>query len=408
MKNLPSHLKRDFSVTRNEIMFIIPLLIIPDALWMSLKLGQGKLSFVSLIYILVFCYLSRYNLFKKIAFSKPLLIWATLTLYHLINASIKHVPEINSVDYLCGIKCYASICIFTFFLSQKAKFSFKAVFYSLLVWLVIAIMTGGYTAGERLRGDGFVSVSLGKCSALMAIAGIYWCIMMSSSVVTLAYRMAFPILVIILAQTRNAFGMVCVMLMGYYYSIVMRCRLTANRLVLSIFVFAIAMSSVLYVMDNTGLGNRFNSDIEDVGLETYKEQYETGTAFDYVAGERIIYYATGWEIFKNHPWTGIGLDNYQNYMGGNFPMHVEYMKHLAEGGIIAAVLWLMFIASLCHVIIKTKIPKPKKSMAWFTLATILFTFLFSVGYEQERQMILYGIILSMVYPSKGNFFNTIK
>ena len=139
MKNLPSHLKRDFSVTRNEIMFIIPLLIIPDALWMSLKLGQGRLSFVSLIYILVFCYLSQYGLFKKIAFSKPLLIWATLTLYHLINASIKHVPEFNFVDYLCGIKCYASICIFTFFLSQKLNFHSKRRFILFLYGLLLRL-----------------------------------------------------------------------------------------------------------------------------------------------------------------------------------------------------------------------------------------------------------------------------
>jgi O-antigen ligase len=210
--------------------------------------------------------------------------------------------------------------------------------------------------------------------------------------------------VIILAQSRNAFGMVCIMLMGYYHSVIMKYKPAIKQLVMIPLVLIFLVISVRYVINTTGLGARFLNDIEEVEEETYKTQYQTGTAFDYVVGERIVYYATGWEIFKNHLWTGIGLDNYKNYMGGKFPMHVEYMKHLAEGGIIATFFWIAFLISLLRVIIKTKIPFMGKSMAYFTFGAILFTCMFSVNYGQERQMILYGIILSMSYPSAGNFF----
>lgn len=399
---------RNISSIANEVPIhsILALMVIPDILWKILNLGQGSLSVISVIYIGIFVYLSEYRRFRKIAISIPLLIWLALTFYHLINASIKHVPEINYVDYLRGLKCYASICIFTFLLSIDAKRTFKGLFYTLAVWLVAAFLITGYTAGHRLNGEKVIAVSFGKNAALMAIAGIYWSIIVRESIFTIAYKLVFPVLVIILAQARNAFGMVGIMFIGYYYSMVMKCKMNVKQIILVIFLFVLSMIFIDYIMNNTGLGDRFNHDFEEVAQDTYKAQHETGTAFDYVAGERIIYYVTGWEIFMKHPWTGIGLDNYQNYMRGNYPMHVEYMVHLAEGGIIAAILWLSFIASLIWIIVKTKIPKPKKSLAWVTFGAILFACLFSVMYETELSMAFYGIIISMAYPSAGNFFNT--
>lgn len=397
---------RLFQISELEVCVIVPLLIFPSLIWILLNLGQGILSFVSIIYIIFYLYFLTNYRFRKIAFSWPLCIWLILTAYHLVNASLKEVPEINYVDYLRGFKCYASICIFTLFFSQKANITFKVIFYSLLVWQLIVLCFAEYSPGERLSINGIVSVTIGKNAAIMATAGIFWSIMERKNIKTVVYKVIFPVIIILLAQTRNAFGFVLIMLMGYYYSEVMKCKLTIKHLILSLICVIFAFFSLSVMIENTGLGDRFSDDFKKVNENTYKTTYQTGTIFDYVVGERIIYYYTGWEIFMKHPWTGIGLDNYQNYMQGAYPMHVEYMTHLAEGGIIAATLWMLFIISLFVVISRAKISKQKKSMAYFTMGAIIFTCFFSVMYEQELQMMLYAIILSINYPSRGNFFNT--
>ena len=144
-------------------------------------------------------------------------------------------------------------------------------------------------------------------------------------------------------------------------------------------------------MDETGLGARIQDDIEEAGLS---ELYSTGTFFDYIAGERIYYYVVGAEIFKEHALTGIGLQNFKSYTGGNYPMHVEWLVHLAEGGIIAFVLYLTFLLLLFVTILRSNEIMPMKFMRYFTLCVILFSAFFASSYGQEKPVILYSIILS--------------
>ena len=158
------------------------------------------MSFVSIIYIIFYLYFLTNYRFRKIAFSWPLCIWLILTAYHLVNASLKEVPEINYVDYLRGFKCYASICIFTLFFSQKANITFKVIFYSLLVWQLIVLCFAEYSPGERLSINGIVSVTIGKNAAIMATAGIFWSIMERKNIKTVVYKVIFPVIIILLAS----------------------------------------------------------------------------------------------------------------------------------------------------------------------------------------------------------------
>lgn len=385
----------------NLIFVIVPLMIYPNLLWRILNLGQGRLSFVSLIYIMVFVFLLCDNRrFFKIAFSWPMIIWAILTFYHLINATLKNVPEINYVDYLRGIKVYSSICIFTFFLSINAKKTFKVVYYNLGLWLFLAFLVTGYSSGQRLSGDIVIAVEFGKLSALMAIMGLYWKSMENEHLPSLLLKLAYPVVFVLLSQSRNAFGMIIIMFIGYYYTVVMRCKISIKQFVGALIVGGVLLLSVKSVVDHTGLGDRFVDDIESAEVRAYR----SGTFLDYITGERLIYYVNGIAIFMEHPLTGIGLDNYQNYINGDYPMHVEYFVHLAEGGLIAAFLWAIFIIILFMIVQRSHIPKTRKTMAQFTLFTVLFTCLFSVMYKNELNMILFGLILSIDYPSEGNYF----
>ena len=383
------------------ICLIVPLMIFPELLWRILNLGQGRLSFVSLIYIIIFLLLLSANRrFSQIAFSRPMMIWALLTIYHLINATLKNVPEINYVDYLRGMKIYSSICIFTFFYSLSAKKTFKVVFYNLGIWLIIAFLITGYSSGERLSGDKVIAVEFGKFSALMAINGLYWASMENEKFSSLMLKLFFPILFVFLSQSRNGFGMIIIMFLGYYYAAVMKCKISFKHLVGALIVVGALLFSINFVMEHSGLGSRISNDVELADTRSYR----TGTFLDYVAGERLIYYVNGIAIFMEHPMTGIGLDNYQNYINGDYPMHVEYFVHLAEGGLIAAFLWGLYILTLFKIIIKAHTIKSQKTMAIFTMFTILFTCLFTVMYNGELNMLLFGLVLSIAYPSSRNYY----
>ena len=389
-------------------MLVLFLLLFMDILYSVFIEKQGRFSFVSLVYICIFIYFFPRKRFREIAWSWPMVIWLLLTFYHLINATIKHVPEINFVDYLRGLKIYASICIYTFLFSNDTKKAVQTVFLLLGAWLLFALILTGYTVGTRLNGTKVIAVMFGKGASLMAIMAIYLAAIRRESIYRLSIRLFFPILIILLAQARNAFGMVVIMFAGYYYAVVMRCKMKFKQLILLCTFCVFFLVSVDYVIANTGLGMRIQNDIESVDESLYRDQYLTGTFFDYIVGERIVYYVTGWEIFISHPITGIGLDNYQDYIQGNYPMHVEYMVHLAEGGIIAFILWISFNLLLIIFIMRTETDKKQKALLVFTFISILFTCAFSVMYDNEMTIMLYGLLLSINYPSFGNFFNKRK
>lgn len=384
---------RNSTSIKNKLKVIVPLLVLPWVLWICLGMGSGILSVVSLIYIAVFLYLCKDCRFQRIAKSWPLIIWISLTAYHLVNASLKQVPEIDFVDYLRGFKVYASICIFTFFFVVDFKSTLKQLILWLGIWLLIAFHFTDYTPGARLSGK-IIAVQFGKIAAIMAICSIYLAAVRKYTIKHLLLMLLWPLLFISLSQTRNAFGMVVIQLLGYYYAFVMKGKMKIQWVFVSVLIAISLWISFGFVLENTGLGDRILSDIDSVEESKYREQFLTGTVFDYIAGERIEYYAIGWEIFNNYPITGIGLDNYQDFIKGKYPMHVEYMKHLAEGGIIAFILWIMFIVNLFRIVLNADDGKKWKFFRLFTLLTILFSCMYSVSYQNELSVILYSIILS--------------
>lgn len=383
-----THHRKDFTNV-----FIVFLLILSGLLFHITIGGPGRKSFTSLLYVAVFMNFLPNREFRKIAFSFPMLVWIVLAVYHTINAFIKHVPDFSFPDVLVRAKIYCSIVIFAYFLSKNFKKTLKYIFYALATWLTIGLLYVGYNPGERLAGEGLISVQFGKNAAVMGICGIYLTIFNYKQLICVAIRLMYPMLFIFLSQTRQALGMVAIQFVGFYYAFILRLKINFRSVALLAIGFFLAYNGYTYLMDETGLGTRIQDDIEEAGLS---EQYSTGTVFDYIAGERIYYYVVGAEIFKEHSLTGIGLENFKPYTGGEYPMHVEWMVHLAEGGIIAFVLYVCFLVMLFVTILGSNEKMPMKVMRFFTLCVILFSAFFASSYGQEIPVILYSIILSVI------------
>jgi len=374
--------------------FIVFLLLLSGLLFQLMVGGVGRKSFTSLLYIAVFLYYLPNRDFRKIALSSPMLVWIVLAVYHTTNAIIRHVPNFDLPDVLVRMKIYCSIVIFAYLLTKNFKGTLKYIFYALATWLTIGLFYAGYHSDERLAGEGLIAVQFGKSAAVMGICGIYLTIFNYKQLIWVILRLLYPMLFILLSQTRQALGMVTIQFIGYYFAFIMQLKINFRSIVLLAIGIFFAYNGYTYLMDETGLGTRIQDDIEEVDISHERELYSTGTSFDYIAGERIYYYVVGAEIFKEHPLTGIGLDNFKPYTGGDFPMHVEWMVHLAEGGIIAFVLYVTFLVLLFITILRSNGIMPMKVMRYFTLCVLLFSASFASSYEQEIPVILYSFILS--------------
>ena len=112
-------------------------------------------TIVSLIFITFFLiYWNKSKIFRKLSFSFPLIIWLLLTLFHCFNALSKHVPEVNVLDILHGIKIYVCICIFYFWGVIDFKKTIKILVSCFTIYLLISFIVcdfGGEDSGIRIR-----------------------------------------------------------------------------------------------------------------------------------------------------------------------------------------------------------------------------------------------------------------
>ena len=313
----------------------------------------------------------------------------------MVNAIVKQVPKYDFPDYLTRFKIYASICIFTYLFSLDFRHTLKLIFWSLALWLIACLFYVGFSIDSRLSGEGLNAVQIGKNAAMMGICGIYMCAYEKYKIKWVIIRVIYPLLFILLSQTRQAIAMVVIQAVGFYYSFIMNCKINMRSLVLVLFLSGAAIAGGTFVMESTNLGDRFQSDIDAVDHSRGREEYLTGTVFDYILGERIIYYAIGSEIFQENPLTGIGLTCYKSYTQGEFPMHVEWMVHLSEGGIIAFALYLIFLITIFLAIRNSGATLQEKMMRYSTLCVILFVNFFASSYAQEIPVIMYSLIISV-------------
>ena len=84
--------------------------------------------------------------------------------------------------------------------------------------------------------------------------------------------------------------------------------------------------------------------------------------------QRLDYWRTGFEIWKDHPIFGVGTDQFQRYAGlyrtpeqlkrdGVFVIpdksHNVLIDHFANGGLVVGLIWVAFIVSVFYVLVKS-------------------------------------------------------
>jgi hypothetical protein len=354
----------------------------------------GSYGITSVIFIIsVLNYISDKRI-KKIFLSWPLSIWLALTIYHYVNAQfIHHVPETNIVDLLHGLRLYSCIIIFVYFACIDYKGTVKLLLDAYIIKSAIVLLflfSGGYSAGERLTGAGASATGLGQNAALCCIFLVYYNSLVKLSILKNVQYLIIPLTVILLSQTRNALAMAVISIAMLQ---VVRISRVGKPVILTSLLTVISMvlvfGVVFYFLQDSALASRF---VEGSEYEDYK--LETGTVFDKIVGDRLIYYVLGWSFFLTSPLTGIGMWNYKYYTGGKYPLHSEYMVHLCEGGIIGSVLWLSFVFFIIYIIWRYIKIKEYKLCAISSVFVLLFCAIYAREFFEEVFYPPYALIIA--------------
>lgn len=360
----------------------------------------GNKTLISILYILVFIYYFRDFRFRRIVCSYPLLIWLLLTIYHSANAYFKQVPGVNYIDFVHGLKIYSCLAIFAFWgcvdFSKTISMLLNSFILMCLIMTVLLVAGGGIDGEERLSGAGYSATGVGQSAALIGIFLSYSIAIKKINIHKAALLYVIPVFIILLSQSRNSMMMLSLSIISsfFIYSCLKSGGISHRSIVMYLFFSIILLMILLPLFENTALAERF---ISGMNMEDSRTMslYGTGTLFDKIVGDRIVYYVLGWELFAENIWTGIGLWNFRVVTGGTYPLHSEYMVHLCEGGLVATVLWLMFVFYIIKAIYEYNGLIGIKLAAFFSVVIILFCALYTREFFSQIFYPVYGLIISL-------------
>lgn len=148
-----------------------------------------------------------------------------------------------------------------------------------------------------------------------------------------------------------------------------------------------------YVIEDTYLGERIIY-TQEQGEESNESEVK---ALNFL-GDRAIQYLLAWELFLEHPITGIGLRNFSVVADFPFVLHTEYMVQLCECGIIGSSLYLLFMGGLFVSVFRLKRSNVRLfSICLGGLLCMLFLNFTAWTYQGNAFFAMYGLILAVCY-----------
>ena len=205
---------------------------------------------------------------------------------------------------------------------------------------------------------------------------------------------------IFLLSTRKAFVGLFIIL--FFWLISKYKLLTLRRTPLLLLAFYVIYKIVLYVIENTEIGQRF------LLLEEENRFNTTDYGWLNILGDRAYYYIEGWKLFLEYPVFGIGLRNFKAVVEGDYVIHSEYMVQLCECGIVGTVLFIMFYFSLFRRIWVTR--RAAKWMFYSFISWMVFMLFMDITawtYQFSAYFVCFGIIIGVTKTAnlrKVSFF----
>lgn len=337
--------------------------------------GRGRL--VTLAIILGFIVnIFNNRQWKEFLLSKPIAIWFIWCVFVAINALVKGLELYQMLDgNLRNIfydqfffhEIFRQVVVMTIvyylYLSNKNATIKHIMFIFFTIGVMISL--GGSVNMESESGR--FQNELGNGGILMMVSFTFFLsfawVKGILNKTTLLALLTFTFVIILMSQTRKAFGGISIVILFMFLT-----RVKINKpqtWIILLLLFIICNYSFEYIIDNTGLGKRFVMS-EDTNL--------TNVPWLDFLGDRALHVYLGWFIWLDHPIFGVGLTNAPAYSKLPYVFHQEYIGQLAENGIIGFTLLFYFY----WFIGKNLIHRIKQDKSFYQLGIVCLGGFFSI------------------------------
>lgn len=349
-------------------------------------------------------YLRTNKHFRRIALGRLVFIWPCLMFYHFFNALYLGVPETNSTVFLNCIQTSVLLSFTVYAYVKNPGKCLQTLIYGFITFLLLCLSMGFLKADfdNRLSTNGIHTNQIGQCAGMLSLVAalIY---SKGRKRIRLYLIYAFVVAICLLTQSRNSIAIVAFSVLAFLFSVIRKIKWQYTVMII-IALFALSSYLSSYVAD-LPIFQRFVENSGEEQVEAYFERHQevsaTNTIIDNFLGERILYYIFGWQDFIENPVHGIGLWQFKNIHWG-FPIHSEYIVHLAEGGIIGFAMYLMFLWGMLRGLWTAKDSSEIKGQLAIILGAILFVSITARLFMCEFVFPVYGCIMGHILWCKYN------
>lgn len=320
--------------------FIVPLWA-PINKWIIRIDGAGRVP----LFMLLITMLLLGDKTQSVLFKRPVLYYLCFAIFVFINGILKqsYLTFEDASIYLIFYWLFTPI-MYMVIIAVALKMSFsvtlKWLTLSFFVYCLLCCFWGTMQDTGRLGGD--------INSNSMALYGVFcfFCLLLQyicnyRSFFSLLLFSLVPVLLIVFTGSRTAF---VILLIVAFLSVPFFYKKGDIKTFLMIFGATVSIViGGLYVINHTVLGERLmtsTTQMED-------HSFATGTILDKF-GDRGIQYYLSWPYFKQHPFGGLGLNNWRRVSGQPYVFHSEWLVQYCENGLCGLFLYLLFYISLLH------------------------------------------------------------
>lgn len=347
--------------------------------------------------------LSEFWKLRKTLFSPALICWSVLLCYSLINATIKGFSSDGGVFHFYKVNFlepFIFLVITTLELYKDKQKTLKVIWNALGIYILMGLPFMVRSSHDRVMAEGLGNMYPLKTVVFFFVTSILY---VERKIKTMPFiiLVLFVSLLILLSGTRKAFGAELILLIGLVlYAGGKRSLWRWTRVALT---GGMLLVGVRIALDNSRVGERLVEGLDEETALAWSE-YDIQLINNQAANDlliqllddRAIQYALGLDLFRIHPWTGIGLTNFIEESGYPYRLHTEYMVQLCENGIVGFALLIFFYVLMIKSLRKRDGAKRPRvvGMALFGLIAILFINITAWTYNADYAMITYAIIFA--------------
>ena len=358
--------------------------------------GAGRISILLGILILL---LNINNIeFRKVLKSTPVLIWGLWGIYTAVNWLFHRVETVQVPWIFIGNQIFLvwiAMVVVTYECRRNYQTTLKFILSCFVIYVIFGLLFQRDTIYQSGRGGAVLGNVLPLTSLSMVATAVFMYVKKWLTLKNLVIIIILSLAAILFVATRKALGGLIIIL---FFLLITKYPLNNVKnflsLIFGLLVFYVGLS---FMLDNTILGERMH------GIDESANQFNTSNLriLNFL-GDRAYFYIKGWEIFKEHPLTGIGINNFMYIDKLKLPFHTEYMAQLAENGIIGTILYVLFYCNIFKQIIRARKYHIIGNEYWPYLGwmfAVLFISLTAWVYSFVHYYIVFGLVIGGIQKS---------